>query len=307
VRLGLVTARGALVTRLHDAAPAGADEVVWVSPTPTAGELARVDLVLVDTALPTAVSLVRGSRDAGARVAALAEADKVNASFAALTAGAADVIDPEMPVAAIAQRIHRLVPAVAPRLVALGASTGGPAALARVLADLPHRHLAFVVGQHLDPAFSTGLAEYLARASGAAVRVAEPGDRPTAGTCLLAHGTAHLELSPTGIFRYTADPSATHVPSVDRLFTSLARGWRTGGAAAILTGMGEDGALGLLALRRAGWATFAQDEGTSAVFGMPRAAAQAGAAAQVLPIGQVGAAIAALLASVTPAGGPWPG
>lgn len=171
-----------------------------------------------------------------------------------------------------------------PPLIALGASTGGPQALLTILSALPvHTSAAVVIVQHVDAEFSQGLATWLEQGSGLPVAVARPGASPSAGTVLLAGTTEHLVLSAGGTFRYTAEPrDLAHRPSVDVLFESLARHWRGAAAAALLTGMGRDGAAGLDKLRKAGWLTFAQDEASSVVYGMPKAAVQLGAAMKVL-------------------------
>jgi two-component system response regulator WspF len=175
----------------------------------------------------------------------------------------------------------------------LGASTGGPQALRRVLASWP-KPLSFaaVIVQHLDAAFVPGLAEWLGRECHHVVRVAEAGQPACPGTVYIAGGTQHLLLDSKCVFRQHAGaPSDLHQPSVDALFESAARAGLVPGVAALLTGMGSDGARGLLALRRAGWKTIAQDQHTSVVWGMPGAAAQIGAAARVLGVDQVGNAI----------------
>lgn len=178
-------------------------------------------------------------------------------------------------------------------LVAIGASTGGPNALAEVLGSLPRTwDAAMVVIQHVDVAFASGLARWLKEKSGLAVEIAEAGARPEAGKVALAATNDHLVLDPSGRFAYIMEPKTLYFrPSLDIFFESAAAHWRSGGAAVVLTGMGRDGAAGLLRLRHAGWLTIAQDEATSVVWGMPRAAAEVGAAALVLPISRIGAAL----------------
>ncbi len=178
-------------------------------------------------------------------------------------------------------------------LVALGASTGGPAALALVLAGLPAGLAATVlVVQHIDDDFSAGLAEWLGGHCLLPVRLARAGDYAERGQVYVAPPGGHLALLPSRQFaRLSPRPGELHVPGIDVLFQQLA-GWRSRGVAALLTGMGNDGARGLLALRQAGWHTIAQDESSSAVYGMPRAAHEIGAALQVLPLPAIGATIA---------------
>ena len=180
-----------------------------------------------------------------------------------------------------------------PAPVLLGASTGGPQALRQVLAAWP-RPLPFaaVIVQHLDHAFMHGLADWLQRETGHLVRIAETGGHAATGTVWLAGGDRHLLLDAQARFRIRDPlPSDLHHPSVDALFLSAADAGFQPGIAALLTGMGSDGAQGLLALRGAGWHTLAQDAATSVVWGMPGSAVQCGAAQRVLPLSDIGAAI----------------
>ena len=180
-----------------------------------------------------------------------------------------------------------------PRILALGASTGGPLALAKVMAALPaNLDAAVLVVQHIELEFVAGLAEWLASQCPLPVSVAQRGDTPESGRAYLAGGGGHLVVLPGLQFgQRAAKPGELHVPSVDALFLSLAA-HAPPGAAAILTGMGEDGALGLAELRRRGWMTVAQDEGSSVVYGMPRAAVDAGAVQQSLELTQIAPALA---------------
>ena len=179
-------------------------------------------------------------------------------------------------------------------LVVLGASTGGPAAIGNVLSDLPDSpDASIVIIQHVDVAFAPGLARWLGDRTGRRIELAAAGDRPLPGRAYLAATNDHLVLDQSCQFRYVAEPIANHYrPSVDVFLTSVIRHWPEPGAAAVLTGMGRDGAAGLLALRQSGWLTIAQDEATSVVYGMPRAAAEVGAAGAILPIHEIGGAIA---------------
>lgn len=185
----------------------------------------------------------------------------------------------------------------APLLVAVGASTGGPTAVCDLLAELPADFPgAVLLVNHLGADFLPGLAEWAARKCRLPVRLARPGERPAAGLVLLAGRDEHLVLWPDGTLGYTPDPADTpYRPNVDVLFHSLAAHWPHPGAAALLTGMGRDGAAGLLALRQAGWATFAQDGATCVVNGMPAAAVALGAAGRVLPPAGIGRAVAAMV------------
>jgi two-component system response regulator WspF len=179
-----------------------------------------------------------------------------------------------------------------PPLVILGASTGGPEAVAQVLADLPASlPAAVVVIQHIAASFAPGLVGWLQGRSPLPVRLAVEGEAPAAGQVAVAGTDNHLVLRPTGRFAYTADPTDNpYRPSVD-VFCAAAACWPGSGLAVLLTGMGSDGAHGLARLRRAGWTTIAQDQATSVVYGMPRAAVELGAASQVLSLPAIAPAI----------------
>lgn len=190
------------------------------------------------------------------------------------------------------------------RLVAIGASTGGPQALATILSALPRSFtLPVVVVQHVDAEFVPGLVRWLADQVDRPVRIAEPGAL-SAGEVVVAGHNRHLVVEGSGRLGYRDEPSdVAHRPSVDVLFRSLAELRGTCGVAALLTGMGRDGADGLLALRRAGWCTIAQDRGSSVVWGMPGTAVQLGAACDVLPLSEIAARIARESAVPMPAPG----
>lgn len=180
-------------------------------------------------------------------------------------------------------------------VLAIGASTGGPQALAKVLSDLPDRlDWPVLVVQHVDAEFVAGLASWLGEQVGRSVAVAEPGPLK-AGMVLLAGSNRHLVVLSDGTLGYADEPvGALHRPSIDVLFSSLAQRPGPAGVAVLLTGMGRDGASGLLQLRRSGWSTIAQDEATSVVWGMPGAAARLGAAEETLPIDRIGPRIGEL-------------
>ena len=182
--------------------------------------------------------------------------------------------------------------------IALGASTGGPGALATVLSGIaPRCAVPILAILHIDAPFAAAFAEWLAGQCGHAVRLAEGGERlaDTSGTVIVAPSGRHLVVQ-QGRLRLLDDAPRNHCrPSIDVLFESLAAELGSRVAAALLTGMGRDGARGLLAIRTAGGATFAQDEATSTVYGMPREAAALGAADRVLPIGEVGGALEQLV------------
>lgn len=194
-------------------------------------------------------------------------------------------------------------PAQAPRaaqrppLLAIGASAGGPAALVKLLAGLPADFpAAVVVIQHVDVQFAAGMASWLDRDSKLPVRLACENDRPVAGTVLLAGTNDHLTLLASGQLSYTPHPiDYVYRPSVDVFFQSVMRYWPGEAVGLLLTGMGRDGALGLKALRNQGRYTIAQDQASSAVYGMPKAAARLDAAVDILPLDQIAPRLAAVL------------
>jgi len=185
------------------------------------------------------------------------------------------------------------VPGRMPRMIALGASTGGPNAVAIILRGLPANLGATVaVVQHLDVQFAPGLVDWLDEQTGLDVELARDGMRPEAGGVFVAGTNDHMVIGRDLAFHYTADPiDYVYRPSVDEFFLSLSRHWPEPGVACLLTGMGRDGAQGLLALRKAGWRTLAQDEATCIVYGMPRAGMENGGAQESLPIDLMPAAI----------------
>lgn len=180
------------------------------------------------------------------------------------------------------------------RLVAVGASAGGPAALSTVLSGLPADFpAAIVIVQHVDERFAQGMAEWLSRDCVLPVRVAKEGDRPTAGNVLLAGTNDHLTFKTAERIGYTPEPRGqAYRPSVDVFFASVGALWSGEAVGVLLTGMGRDGALGLKALRDKGCYTIAQDQATSTVYGMPKAAASLGAAVDVLPLERIAAKLA---------------
>jgi two-component system chemotaxis response regulator CheB len=184
------------------------------------------------------------------------------------------------------------------RAVAIGVSTGGPAALIEILRGLPHGFpLPILLVIHIGKLFAPAFAEWLDGQSPVRVAYAAEGEPLPPfgeGRVLMACPDSHLVLR-QGKLRHTQDPERHFCrPSVDVLFASLAQDLGADCAACLLTGMGRDGAEGLLAIRRAGGRTIAQDEATSVVFGMPREAILLGAAEQVLPLGKIAPALGAL-------------
>ncbi|MEP6670428.1 MAG: chemotaxis response regulator protein-glutamate methylesterase [Chthoniobacter sp.] len=188
------------------------------------------------------------------------------------------------------------------QLVAIGASAGGPAALVKVLSGLPADFpAAIVVVQHVDAQFAPGLASWLNDVSQLPVRLAREGDVVAAGVVLIAATNDHLTLRPGAVLSYTADPvGCSYRPSVNVFFESVLRCWRGEVLGVLLTGMGRDGATGLKLIRDAGYHTIGQDRATCAVYGMPKAAAELGAVAEVLPLEKIAAALTRRLLPTDP-------
>lgn len=182
-----------------------------------------------------------------------------------------------------------VLPSVCPEIIAIVASTGGPAALAEVVRKLPPSFkLPVVIVQHIAPDFVPSLTDWLRSVAALPVIAARAGDEPRPGTIYLAPGNAHLRLNTRGAFEVdTTRNGKLHMPSGDVLFESLCH-FHEKAVGIILTGMGSDGAMGLKAMANAGALTIAQDEATSVVYGMPQEAARIGAARLVLPVSQIG-------------------
>ena len=174
-------------------------------------------------------------------------------------------------------------------LIAIGSSAGGPAALEVLLKGLPRDFApAIVLVQHVDQVFAAGMAEWLGSASGLNVRLAQQGEPPQSGTVLLAGTNHHIRLLKNGTLAYTAEPvNEIYRPSIDVFFESVASYWNGDAVGVLLTGMGRDGAQGLKLMRQQGYLTIAQDQGSSAVYGMPKAAAAIDAAAEIRPLDKI--------------------
>lgn len=188
------------------------------------------------------------------------------------------------------------------RAIAIGASTGGPAALVQLLQALPEDFpIPIVLVLHIGVPFAPALVEWLDGQAPLRVTAVRDGDtlpEAGAGRVLMTSDDRHLELR-EGCLRLSDQPERHSCrPSVDVLFESFARELGPRGAGCLLTGMGRDGAEGLLQMRRAGARTIAQDEATSVVFGMPREAILLGAAEQVLPLDRIAPALLSFAASV---------
>lgn len=274
------------------------------------------DLVLMDLAMPLldgveATRRIMRDSPCAILVVTAQPKDNVHQVFRALGAGALDVTATPVLLGqggedALLEKIRtigKLVTGSAPpapsgtagvrRLVAIGASTGGPVALARLLKSWrPPPDTATVIVQHIDPEFALHLARWLGEQSTTKVRAIAGGDTLEGGVVLVAASNDHLRLAPGHRLCYDEHPrDEIYRPSIDVFFHSVARHWERGATGILLTGMGRDGATGLLAMREAGHATIAQDEASSAVYGMPRAAAENGAAARILPLDEIAQAL----------------
>jgi two-component system chemotaxis response regulator CheB len=176
-------------------------------------------------------------------------------------------------------------------LIAIGASTGGVEALHSLLPHLPEFCPAVVVVQHISSTFTTALADRLNRICRATVRPAEPGLPIEPGHVYIAPGNSHhvnIAMLDKLVFKFSSeDPVSGHRPSIDRMFESVAHTLQGQAAGILLTGMGADGAKGLLTMRNNGGHTIAQDEASSLIYGMPRVAAQLGAAKEILSLSSI--------------------
>ncbi|WP_434615438.1 protein-glutamate methylesterase/protein-glutamine glutaminase [Tabrizicola sp. M-4] len=195
--------------------------------------------------------------------------------------------EPEMPRPAFA------APRNAAPVLAIGSSTGGVQALSAILPAFPADCPGIAIVQHMPEGFTGPFANRLNALCGISVREAQEGDILRPGEALIAPGgTRHMTIHPHGRGTYRislidGDPVCFSRPSVDVLFESVARAAGNSAIAAVLTGMGRDGARGLLTIRSVGGTTVAQDEATSVVYGMPMAARDIGAAQSVLPLTEI--------------------
>jgi len=329
MRIGIANDSPTASEALRRALALGGDhQVAWVARTGAdAVRLCRdlpPDLVLMDLSMPVldgveATRRIMREAPCAILVVTAAPQDNVGQVFRALGAGALDVTATPVLLgqpggeAALLAKIRTIgkliagapphaVPAPAPaaasgqpvaRMVAIGASTGGPIALARLLARWrPPADTAAVIVQHIDPAFAGQLARWLGEQTSVPVRAIAGGEPVEGGVVHVAASDDHLRLTPERRFVYDAHPrDEVYRPSIDVFFHSVARCWTANATGVLLTGMGRDGAAGLLAMRQAGQATIAQDEATCAVYGMPRAAAELGAAEKILPLDNIAAAL----------------
>jgi two-component system, chemotaxis family, response regulator WspF len=288
------------------------------------------DLILMDMIMPVmdgveATRRIMASTPCAILVVTSSVGTNAQRVFEAMGHGALDAVDtptlaPEKsraPAAALLATIDRIAKVIATRservvdqrtpaavrpmsrtdgLVAIGSSAGGPAALAKVLGGLPRDFPAsIVIVQHVDERFAIGMADWLNQVSSLPVRVVAEGNQLAPGTVLLASTRDHLTLKTGDRLGYSPEPADyVYRPSVDVFFQSVARTWRGDVVGVLLTGMGRDGAVGLKALRDKGWHTIAQDRATSAVYGMPKAAAELDAAVEILALDRIAGRLARL-------------
>lgn len=179
-------------------------------------------------------------------------------------------------------------------VVAIASSTGGPAALQEVIPRLPaDLNAAYLIVQHIPAGFTRSLANRLDSASALTVREAQAGDALERGVALIAPGGRHLELDAQGRIALNDDPPLWGVrPAADVMMRAVAARFGSRAIGVVLTGMGCDGALGVKAIQGAGGLCLGQDEASSVVYGMPRAAFETGALAQVVALPDMAAAIA---------------
>ncbi len=176
-----------------------------------------------------------------------------------------------------------------PRIVAMGASTGGPQAILEIIAGLPGNFpLPILCVQHISPGFLDSLLEWLDESTGLTVKMAEKNEHPLPGHVYFPPEGVHLVVDSHGRLDLSqAEPVNGQRPSVDTLFESLAHYYGRLGVAVLLSGMGNDGAAGMAAVALSGGLTIAQDEATSVVFGMPKEAVELGAVKHLLPLAKI--------------------
>ena len=246
--------------------------------TMTALELGAVDFV----AKPVVDTL------AGIQEAAQELTSNVKAAFVARIKTNTSRVERTAPVTSTIRLTHQMI--------AIGASTGGTEAIRTVLMSLPPSSPGIVIVQHMPPGFTKSFADRLDSYCAIHVKEAQDGDRILPGQALLAPGGFHMAVrrsgAQTSVTVFDADPVNLHRPSVDVLFDSCADQMGPNATGVILTGMGGDGARGMKKMHDAGAKTFAQDEATCVVFGMPKEAIATGGVDTVLPLNEIARAIA---------------
>ncbi|MBL4775019.1 MAG: chemotaxis protein CheB [Mariprofundus sp.] len=181
-------------------------------------------------------------------------------------------------------------------LVVIGASTGGPSAIVEVLSQIRYRtDVAIVLVQHLDAIFSGSMTNWMDKKVSWPVGQAQDGGALHAGEVILVSGDDHWILDSFIKVRKTSEDHGFFMPSIDAFMFSLIANWHQPAFGVLLTGMGKDGSVGLAAMQKKEWTTFAQDEQSSAVYGMPQAAARLGAADQIMSPAMIGKEIDIML------------
>ena len=176
-------------------------------------------------------------------------------------------------------------------IIGMAASTGGPHTLARVIGELTAIEAPVLIVQHIHPDFVDGFVGWVARATGARVTIAVDGAVPEPGVFHIAPAGVHLKVTPSGRMALDPAPVTLHMPSANELFFSMARSLGPAAVGVLLTGMGDDGAAGLLAIHQAGGTTIVQDGESSTIDGMPKAARELGAAGLVAPLPDIARAV----------------
>ncbi|MBA3531318.1 MAG: chemotaxis response regulator protein-glutamate methylesterase [Ardenticatenales bacterium] len=261
----------------------GAVDFVTKPSGPTSLDIDKVGLELIEKVKTAASSNLKN---------AMAALDVPRDKFHSII----ETLTPTIPVSA------RPISPLRKRLVAIATSTGGPNALQAILPMLPETlKAAIVIVQHIAPGFTAPLVGRLNSMSEITVREAQDGLKLTPGMALLSPAELHLTIEREGhelVVRLKPEPSDTlHRPSADVLFRSIARCCAAESCAVILTGMGDDGAMGMRSIRDGGGYTIAQDEATSLVYGMPRQAVLAGGVVTSLPLDRIAMEIARITQS----------
>lgn len=248
--------------------------------------LRALELGAIDFVGKPKLDIVRGMQDYADEIA-----EKIRAAALARPRTARpQAVGSSAPLSALGNRLVSTE-----KLIVIGASTGGPEAIRAVLAGLPPDCPGILIAQHMPAGFTRSFARHLDELCRIRVKEAESGERVLPGHAFLAPGNAHLLLSRSGSNYLTqlsdADPVNRHRPSVDVLFRSAASAAGGNAVGVILTGMGKDGAVGLLEMRRAGAYTVSQDEASCVVYGMPREAVELGGVRETVPLSGIAAAV----------------